>query len=208
VNLWEFFNEMVRASRERNLRLAEIETMIRDQALATRGIESELARMVDTLEQLADVMVPKDGGVVAGILLGPEIPDPADSGGSMEILTAVHDNNLRLLELALPLTSEGGNPINGTDGAPWNAPGWGVVSEDVSILEVLPDDGAVVAIQGRGDGVLLRGKGVGQCTGTLNIPMPDGSTIHRGIAHTTLISGPGTAAVTLGDEIADPNPTG
>lgn len=129
----------------------------------------------------------------------------------LQIISIIRDNKMRLLKLTLPLTSEGGNPINGDDGQPWPATGWTAESDNAEVLKITPNDGS----GGEGfptdpaefGGFFLRGGKQGQSTGKAKIPMPDGSVVEIPILHTTALGGVGAAAFVLGDEQDDPQPT-
>jgi hypothetical protein len=212
VNLFQFFDEMVRAARERNRILAELEVEVGLLRSGLGTVRYELATIAEALERIADAFVPKDGGVSGGLSLGPEIDDPADHGGTpmLQIVSVIRDSKMKLLKLTLPLTSEGGNPITGSEGEPWPATGWTVTSDDPEILGVTANDGTEPGFPtdpAELGGFFLRGRKTGQCTGKATLPMPDGSTFEVPILHTTTLGGVGAAAFVLGDEQDDPNPT-
>ncbi len=209
-----FFSELLQLERQRNVELHWILDAIDEASVELTLMRHEGARQTAALNRIADAVeriagLTGDDGVVAGIAIGPSLEDPADRQGGtpMGLVAVIPDNKMTLVDLVFPLVTEGGNELKDADGLPWQAPGWNVTSDDPSVIGVTPNDGSEPNFPPAATGFWLRGKGLGQATAHVNIPLPDGSTKVIDILGNVVASEFGAQSISLGEPVADPNPT-
>ncbi len=166
-------------------------------------------RRNDLLERILEALE-KDGsdGVEAGLRVGPMVDDPADHPGGtvMSLVLVIPDDKMVLVDVPLPLKDHGGNDIVGPDGAPWPAKGWDVTSENDAVAGVTPNDGKEPNFPPAGTGFWIRGRGLGQATCHLNLPLPDGQITTVDLLVNVVASAPQESSVAVGSPVDDPNP--
>jgi hypothetical protein len=206
-----FWDRLIQQQKTRNEQLERIANALGIALGIPEDLVTDVHRIADALETIAAGLPgePTEGGIGAGIRLGPVLPDPADHGGGafMDYAQVLQDDQMVLLDFEYPIKDNGGNAIVSTpqDVAP--------VPDNSEVIKVTKNDGSEPNFPPAGEGAIdpafpgywLRGGITNQTQVRTTFQGDDGNpvTIVGGL---TVVRSGVAAGIKLGAAQADPNP--